>query len=141
MNGWVRIYRSLADHPIWMGRRFTPGQAWVDLIMLANFHDGKVLQGSVWIPVLRGQVFTSQLALAKRWHWNRKTVRGFLKALNLDNVLDIQTSNRTDTGYTLLTLLNYDKYQGADGDGLDTQTDITADTQTDSQGTVSGHLS
>lgn len=140
MNGWVRIYRSLADHPIWTGQRFTAGQAWVDLIMLANFTDSRAFQGNKPILVRRGQVLTSQVALAARWGWNRKTVVSFLKALKADIMLDIETSRETDTGYTLITIRNYERFQVRAEEGADIQTSGGQDIRTDIERTSNGHL-
>lgn len=116
MSGWVRLYRTLADHPIWRAERFTRGQAWADLIVQASFTDHIAFQGNRAIPVKRGQVLTSQVSLAGRWKWNRETVRAFLRLLESNRMAAIETSKATDTGYTLITLLNYDLYQGGDHD-------------------------
>ena len=127
MNGWVRIYRQLADHPLWTKERFTRGQAWVDLLLMANFTETTAVQGNRPIVVKRGQVLTSQVALAGRWRWDRKTVRVFLDALKAAMMLDIQTSKDTDTGYTIITLRNYEKFQSDVLEPLDIETDIPAD--------------
>jgi len=110
--GWVCVHRQLADHPLWTGERFTRGQAWVDLILMASYTDHLAFQGNRPLQVKRGQILTSQVKLAARWKWNRKTVRSFLEALKAASMADIQTSKETDTGYTLITLLNYELYQG-----------------------------
>jgi len=115
-GGWVQLHRKLADHPVWTRERFTRGQAWVDLILLASYQDHIVVQGNRAVTVKRGQVLTSQVTLAKRWRWNRETVRAFLRLLNSLNMVAIETSKATDTGYTLVTLLNYDLYQGYSSD-------------------------
>ncbi len=109
---WVRLHRKLADHPMWTGERFTRGQAWVDLILQASYKDRIAVQGNTTRTVKRGQVLNSQVALAKRWGWNRETVRVFLRLLQSLNMIAIQTSKATDTGYTLITILNYELYQG-----------------------------
>jgi hypothetical protein len=116
--GWVRIHRRLLEHPIWTARRFTRGQAWVELILRANFQDSIAYQGNQILPVKRGQVLTTQVTLAHRWKWNRKTVRTFLEFLKAAKMVDIHTSRDTDTGYTLITLLNYDHFQGGDHPSL-----------------------
>ncbi len=112
---WVRLDRSLTNHPIWVRERFTRGQAWVDLILRASYKDHVALQGSRPIQVKRGQVLTSQVDLAARWKWDRETVHRFLQALESLKMATTETSKATDTGYTLITLTNYDTYQG---DGL-----------------------
>lgn len=124
-GGWIRVWRRLRDHPFWQEqRRFSKAEAWVDLLMRANFKDGKVLRGNRWIPVRRGQVFATQQELAARWGWDRKTVRAFLKALEADGMIAFETSKQTDTGYTLITIRNYECYQGRDNNGTDIKRDI-----------------
>jgi hypothetical protein len=125
--GWVAIHRKLTGHPLWTRQRFTYGQAWVDLILLANYQDHVVLKAGRTVPVARGQVFTTMVELADRWRWNRKTVRVFLEALQRDNAADIQTSRGTDTGYTLITLRNYALYQDLTGRTLDIASGTGAD--------------
>jgi hypothetical protein len=118
-GGWIRLHRCLADHPLWLRSRFTPGQAWVDLLLLASYADHVALQGNRPMPVRRGQVLTSQSKLAKRWGWDRETVRRFFRSLESLCMCHIETSKATDTGYTLVTLVNYDTYQSdPEGDPL-----------------------
>jgi hypothetical protein len=116
-GGWVQIHRSLLEHDIWLRERFTRGQAWVDLIMLASYADHAVIQGNHSIRVHRGQVLTSQTALAKRWKWDRETVRRFFRLLESLIMCHIETSKATDTGYTLITIVNYDSYQTGQNGG------------------------
>jgi hypothetical protein len=124
MTGWVRIYRSLGHHPIWTGERFTRGQAWVDLILLASYADHIAFPGNRPLAVKRGQVLTSQVKLAARWHWNRKTAKNYLAGLRAAGMLDFQTGKETDTGYTLITIRNYEHYQNTVQEGLDIQAAI-----------------
>ena len=120
-GGWIKLHRSLLHHRMWLKERFTPGQAWVDLLMLANHEDTKELQGNLWIPIQRGQILTSQAELASRWKWDRRTVNLFLRALESDNMMYIRTSRQTETGYSMLTIRNYELYQGSGQDRLDPQ--------------------
>lgn len=113
MSGWILLWRKLRENPLWRDpRRFSKAEAWIDLLMAAEWRDTEVAQGMKIIPVRRGQVFTSQVKLAARWRWNRETVRAFLHLLKSANQVAIETSKETDTGYTLVTLLNYELYQG-----------------------------
>jgi hypothetical protein len=137
-RGYVKLYRQIQENPLWLADRFSRGQAWVDLLLMANYEDSKVIRGTV-IPVLRGQVFTSQIALANRWRWDRKTVHSFLKLLEEDNMLNIQTSKQTDTGYTLLTIKNYELYQSSSQSALDIQNGSGLDIETDIQSPSSPH--
>jgi hypothetical protein len=114
--GWIKLHRSLADHPIWLGERFTRGQAWVDLLMLAAFeeHEAPSYGFRDVMRVKRGQVLTSQVRLAERWGWDRRTVRMFLRNLERRGMVLIEGSKDTHTGFTLVTIRKYDPYQNTD---------------------------
>lgn len=107
MNGWIKLYRQLQDCPIWYGERFSKGQAWVDLLMLANHSDKKIMFNRDFITVQRGQYLTSMVKLSEKWKWNRKTVSSFLKLLENDNMI----TKVTDNTKTLITIVNYGIYQ------------------------------
>ena len=42
-SGFAPVYRSLSEHPLWLGEPFTRGQAWVDLLMLVNYKDSRIM--------------------------------------------------------------------------------------------------
>ena len=107
MNGWIKLYRQLQDCPIWYGERFSKGQAWVDLLMLANHSDKKIMFSGEFITIQRGQYLTSMVKLSEKWKWNRKTVSSFLKLLENDNMI----TKVTDNTKTLITIVNYWIYQ------------------------------
>lgn len=107
MNGWIKLYRQLQDCPIWYGERFSKGQAWVDLLMLANHSDKKIMFNGDFKTIQRGQYLTSMVKLSEKWKWNRKTVSSFLKLLENDNMI----TKVTDNTKTLITIVNYGIYQ------------------------------
>lgn len=78
-DGYVKTYRRLRDHPIWRRERFTWGQVWIDLILLAAHENHPVMLGTRTVQVKRGQVITSQARLAREWGWTRETVGKFLR--------------------------------------------------------------
>ena len=126
--GWIKLHRKIKEHWLWPKGYYSKFEAWIDLILLANHSQGKVPIGSRLITVERGQLLTSQLQLAKRWGWNRKTVNTFLKLTKSDEILDFRSSSEADTGYTLVTIRNYNKYQSRESEALDTGADTGADT-------------
>lgn len=107
MNGWIKLYRQLQECPIWYGERFSKGQAWVDLLMLANHSDKKIVFNGEFITIQRGQYLTSMIKLSEKWKWNRKTVSSFLKFLENDKMI----TKVTDNTKTLITIVNYGIYQ------------------------------
>ncbi len=107
-NGFVLLWRKLQNNPIWTREKFTPGQAWVDLIMLANHKDTSVWIRGIELKLKRGQLAWSELSLAKRWKWSRNRVRMFLERLQkVEHQIEQQKNNVT----TIITLINYDMYQ------------------------------
>lgn len=114
MEGWVKLYRKLIDDPLWTSEPFTKGQAWVDLIAMANHTDERVYINGNWVEIKRGQLHTSELKLAARWRWSKNKVTRFLEVLRLDGMLDKICSKGGLTNGTTLTLVNYSIYQGSD---------------------------
>lgn len=60
--------------------------------------------------------------------------------LKRDIMLDIETSKETDTGYTLITIRNYEHFQGQTNDGVDIQNDPAMDIGRDIERTSSTHV-
>ncbi len=107
MEGWVSVYRKLASTDLWLKQKFTKGQAWVDLIILANHKDGIIEKRGQIVSVKRGQIGWSELALSIRWKWSRNKTTRFLFWLENENQI-IQQRKRVTT---LITVVNYEKYQ------------------------------
>lgn len=141
--GWIKLHRRVRDHWLWKrSKKLSWLEAFEDLLMDANHHDSKMTMGFKLIAVRRGQVMTTQMGLAKRWGWNRKSVAKFFHLLKADTMVDIETHTGRgtdgDTRYTLITILNYEKYQGEPGDSVDTNVDTNGDTNVDTNGDGSG---
>ena len=106
-KGWIKLYRQLLTHELWLAEPFTRGQAWVDLLMLANHEEGFIRVRGIKIPIKRGQVGWSERRLAERWKWSRGKVRRFIFELISDQQIEQQKNNKTST----ITILNYDEFQ------------------------------
>lgn len=108
-KGYIKLYRDIRDHWIW---NTEPGpysklKAWVDLIMMANHEDRKVMFEGEPMLIKRGEMLTSIRKLSVRWGWsNRKTMR-FLDGLERDGMV---TQKRT-AKCTVINLDNYCLYQ------------------------------
>jgi hypothetical protein len=132
MTGWIAIHRMLVSHDLWLSEKFTRGQAWVDLIMLANHKRGFIYVRGVRVEIQRGQLGWSEESLAQRWKWSKGKVRGFMKHLEIDKQIDQQNSRIIN----LRSIVNYDKYQHGDQQNdqqNDRQNDQLNDQQSDQQ--------
>lgn len=106
-EGWIKLHRSMLHNGLWEKKPFSEGQAWIDLLMLANHEDKKVLYQGHMTEFKRGTVNRSLLSLADRWGWDRKKVRKFLAVLESEKM----TTTTTTTHGSTITIVNYDIYQ------------------------------
>lgn len=101
------VSRQLMEHWIWTDERFSRGQAWLDLLMMVNYQDSKLLVDGEVVTVPRGSVITSQIRLAQRWNWTRAKVGAFLKLLKSDGMIDYNCNNH----FTCISITNYRSFQ------------------------------
>ena len=107
LQGYIKLYRQLLDNPLWLKKPFSPGQAWIDLTLRANHADNKVLRGNQMIHIPRGSLITSEASLMDRWGWGKSKVRGFLKLLESEGMIDRKANHQQTT----ISLRNYGVFQ------------------------------
>lgn len=133
--GFIKIYRDIQDHYLWSEKPFDRGRAFIDLLLLANHSDKKMMVNGSLKTIKRGQLFTSRKKLADRWGWSTKKVDGFIKMLKTDKMV---TAEGTSEG-TTLTVENYSFYQSeGDTPGI-YQGNSRGNTQRDSGGNSRGN--
>lgn len=126
-TGWIKLHRDLLDHAVWVKEPFTDGQAWVDLLLLANHKESWCSERGIRLIVPRGCVCRSERALEARWRWSRGKVRRFIQFLVQQNMVTIVQQKLNVTHY--IHIVNYEKHQG--DDTTDDTTSGTTDSTTD----------
>jgi len=121
-RGYLKLFRKIQENDIWLIKPFSPGQAWVDLLLLANIKDSRFSKRGQVIKVKRGQIAISVKGFADRWGWSRGKVDRFFRRLENEHRIEHQKNNVT----TCITILNYDEYN-------------QANTKTDTKRTPNGH--
>ena len=106
-KGYIKVYRDIRDHWIWQEKPYGKAKAWIDLLMLANHEEKKILFEGQLITVGKGQHMTSLTKLAERWGWSRSKVKRFLDVLKSEQMCN---TKRNSNG-TLITVINYGFYQ------------------------------
>lgn len=106
-QGWVSIHRSIQSHWLWEDKPFSRGQAWIDLILLANHQDRTVFFDGKPEKVPAGSFLTSISKLMDRWGWGKNKTLGFLKLLESEGMIRRVSNSRRTT----ITLVNYWDYQ------------------------------
>ena len=106
-KGWASHYRRQYDHWISQIQPYCPNCAWTYLYTFANHEDKEILFNGQVTRVYRGQLLTSIKKLADRWQWKYKRTSNFLSRLEKSGMIKQKRTSK----YTLITIVNYDKYQ------------------------------
>ena len=128
-KGWIKLYRQLLDSELWnMDVPYSERDAWIELLLLANHEaDYITTKHKERIKINRGQHFTSIRKLAAKFTWSERRTRNYIKWLQDTGM--ITTKRHTDG--TLLTIVNYGKFQGKRH--TDDRTDDHTDDRTDAR--------
>lgn len=110
-QGWIKLHRKIKECDLlWNDKPFSRGQAWIDLLLIANHEDKEIMfDGSVYV-IKRGQKLTSIRKLSEQWGWSRTKTTKFLNELEKAQMLTV----KSDTKKTVVTIVNYDSYQDLD---------------------------
>ena len=108
-TGWIKLHRTSFDNELYFKQKFTEWQAWCDLLLLANHKDGYFEKRGIRILIPRGCVGYSSRVLGKRWKWGYKKVLNFIRFL--EGKIDPQIRTHKSNLTTIISILNYDKYQ------------------------------
>lgn len=103
-NGWIKIYNKLQNWEWYDNSDMV--SLWVHLLLMANWQD-KNWHG---VPVKRGQLITGRKSLSKNTGISQRKIRTCLNRLKMTNEISIKTTNK----FSIITIINWDKYQGND---------------------------
>ena len=108
MDGWISLHRKILENPILnRSRVYSNFEAWIWLLLKANHKDNKFMLGSELVKVKKGSMITSQKKLCKQFRWGNSKLRSFLKVLQKDKMLLLETNTQS----TQITICNYESYQ------------------------------
>jgi len=105
MEGWICLHRSILDH--WIHNDPVRFRWWIDMLLLVNHKQEKVLIGNTIIQSGRGQAVMSLASWARLWRVSKDTVRDFFNVLERDGMITRENLIVT----TRITVCNYDRYQ------------------------------
>ena len=130
-GSYIKLDRGLKKNSLWLEKPFSKGQAWVDLLLLAQGVEvDKHYRGRIQHQD-PGTVYTSILYLTDRWGWSRNKVYRFLKSLEQAEMISFvvqkpsdtvgETIKRTRNGTysgttngTIISIVNWEMYQYCD---------------------------
>lgn len=109
LTNFIPVGRTLFEHPFWIEERvYSKFEAWIYLLKEARFEDTKLLDGNKIVKVNRGQIYASVRFISNALKWPTKRTLNFLKLLENEKMIKRETVK--ETGQSLITICNYDKY-------------------------------
>ena len=106
-SNWIKLNRKIWDNFIWDFDKPQYAMAWIDMLLMANYKDKKILFDGKPIVVARGSFITSIAKLSERWKVNKRTVKRFLDLLQSDEMIEYKCSNKCTTVF----ICNYNTFQ------------------------------
>jgi len=107
-QGWIKLHRKILENPIF--KNPDAFMLWVQLLLRANHKDGKFMLGNQVIDIKRGQIMTGRKSLSTYTGLSESKIERLLKCLEIEQQIEQQTF----TKYRLISITNYNKYQGVE---------------------------
>jgi hypothetical protein len=111
MGEFYRMQRGWLNHRVFRSRKQEPfcrAAAWCWLIDQAAHKPVSIERGGKIVELRRGQLSHSFRFVAEAWGWPIGRVQRFVSLLTREAMIDTSS----DTGQIVITICNYDKYQG-----------------------------
>lgn len=125
MGRWIKIYEEVRGHWIYQNPEYY--KWWSDLLFDANFKDTKCLSGNKVITIKRGELVAGINSLCKQWDRSKTKVITFLKMLESEQMI----ARRVDNLTPIITICNYESYQGSVDNLVDNLMDRPMDSHVD----------
>lgn len=117
-RGFIAVDRGIYDHPLFDEKHeFSRREAWLWLLCEAEWKPREKYIGSRKIGLDRGQLAHSIRFIAEVWGWHKSKVERFLGRLKTETMIETVT----ETGATVITICNYERYQSRDEGKRDTK--------------------
>lgn len=101
-SGWIKLERSIWELPFWNDKPFNRAQAYIDLRLMANHTDKKMLMRNQVKIIHANELHTSIQHLADRWGWSTNRVKRYLVMLKAVGLCSYNGS----TNGTTISLIN-----------------------------------
>ena len=105
-QGWIKLHRKTLENPL--TKNPDGFMLWVQLLLRANHKDARIMVGNKFVDIKRGQLLTGRNKLVEYTGINRSKLERLLNLLESEHQIEQQKT----TKYRLISITNYDKYQG-----------------------------
>lgn len=112
MSGWIRIDRKIFGHEFFAREQMSEREAWIWMLSRAAWEDTTHRVGGDLHDVPRGSFMATLRELQSVFMWRSDTkVRGFLKRLEAERMIERTTCGPKNAPKTRVTICNYDDFQ------------------------------
>ena len=105
MQGWVVLHRKLLDNPI--SNKADYLSVWIHLLLMANHKETNFIWNNKKQTLKTGQLLTGRKKLSKKTGVAQSQIYKILNYLELEQ----QIKQQKTTKYTIITIVNWHKYQ------------------------------
>lgn len=113
---FIKIHRQIKDNVLFQEKRvFSKFEAWMDILMSCNFKEGEFL---LWYDVIKIQPWeylTSKVKLRQKYWWGEQKLNNFFKLLTSSWQASIKTVWKSRDKASLISVINWGKYQTDQG--------------------------
>lgn len=109
MQGWIKLHRKMLDNPI-VCKDSDHLAVWVYLLLNATHESYPALFKGKKVSLEPGQLITGRKSISSKLSVSESKTKRILIELESDQQIDRQRSNQN----SLITILNWDKYQDVD---------------------------
>ena len=127
MDGWLKLYRSILDSAVFQDAEVLKVWIWLLCNVAFEQHD-TICYGKV-IHLKQGQIATGRKKIAQCTDLNETKVYRALTALKSLGNIEIKATNK----YSIITVVNWDKYQDENGNRTANEQQTNSKTTTDGQ--------
>lgn len=135
MEGFISIHRRIKEH--WIVENSDYFKAWLFMLLITNFKDGKLLLGGKVYTIKRGQSSLSMRSWAYEFKMSVKATDTFFDLLVAENMIKREVIGKGKHSTTLITIENYDSYQHV-SETLEKRNGVTRETLEKHEGNARG---
>lgn len=127
MDGWLKLYRSILDSAVFKDAEVL--KVWIWLICNVAFEQHDTICYGKVITIKPGQIATGRKKIAQCTDLNENKVYRALTVLKSLGNIEIKATNK----YSIITVVNWDKYQDENGKRTSSEQQNNSRTTTDEQ--------
>lgn len=109
IKGYIKLFRAIWDNPV-ITKDADHLAVWIYLLTHATHTKRSVIFGNERITLEPGQLVTGRKIISQKTGISESKIRRIINTFKIDQQIDQQTNSRG----SLISILNWDKYQGVD---------------------------